>query len=1005
MRRNEALLLLRATARLTVIALWACCAAEASVRVAVKPAPPARPNLVANYSFEAVDARGVPAGWSWDARNTSSWMTVVTDKVHSGRRCVKITNSTPFGADVYAGLWLNEPVRLRPGTTYTLSYYVLSEDPGVLWVGGGHNWRIRLAAPPTGGSWHRVWTSFTAVPEETDFHLRINVDAPTPGVWIDDLKLEEGDQPTYCEPPEPDRTFWAVFDTPEGDLFVEDEWTVQATIHVPKAAGRTVLRLFTADPTEPEVEGERHVVWPGLHVVKVSGYSDALHTPATLRIAFEEDGVPRCSAVYSLVLRSAQGAREALASLRRDAGQLRKRLDALKAGGADTAYPEVTLTVLEEFTRYAEEDIRHREYRRAWEQIRDLEAMAERLRAEVAAPKPEWPSSPRWRAGRLVIHGPSFVGQVAWLRGREERRPIIFTGYGHFGQVRADLEKLPRLGANIIQIELGPSAVFPAENVVDRAPVEQLARDYDRAARAGVAVCQLISPHYMPGWFLDKHPHLKVRREGFLQYCLHAPEGLKLMEQFLKVLLKAIGRSPALHSVCLSNEPVNVEDPACPLGANLWREWLARRHRSISRLNELWGTAYADFDDVPVPAPGVGASPLRYEYVLFNQEFFAGWHKRLADIVHQYAPGVPVHAKAMTWTFLSHHDLRCGVDAELFGRFSQINGNDAANYYAYGRGEWAQGWEQMCMGHDLQRSVRDAPVMNSENHLIPDRETRRVPPEHIRAALWQAAVHGQSATTVWVWERTFDPKSDFAGSVMHRPACAEAVGRTGLDLMRLSGEVSALQAAPEDVVLLYSTASMVYDGADYTDCLSKAYTALSFTGLKIGFVTERQLVSGRVPRARLLVVPCARHLPAASRRALSRYGGKVLLLGDGCLESDEYGRRQSVPGTYLRAEYTRGRTTAQDLLNPLLLALDLAGVRPLVQLTDAEGRTPWGVEWRCARHKGRLLMNVVNYLNRAVDVRVTTAGIGRGRDLLTGRPVDERLHLEPLSPVLLEYGG
>lgn len=43
-----------------------------------------------------------------------------------------------------------------------------------------------------------------------------------------------------------------------------------------------------------------------------------------------------------------------------------------------------------------------------------------------------------------------------------------------------------------------------------------------------------------------------------------------------------------------------------------------------------------------------------------------------------------------------------------------------------------------------------------------------------RAVLWEEAIRGLSATTFWVWERTDDPKSDFAGSLLHRP---EIVGR------------------------------------------------------------------------------------------------------------------------------------------------------------------------------------------------------------------------------------
>ncbi len=116
-----------------------------------------------------------------------------------------------------------------------------------------------------------------------------------------------------------------------------------------------------------------------------------------------------------------------------------------------------------------------------------------------------------------------------------------------------------------------------------------------------------------------------------------------------------------------------------------------------------------------------------------------------------------------------------------------------------------------------------------------------VPPEHVRAALYQQAIHGQSATTIWGWERTFDPRSDFAGSLMHRPACAEATGIVCHDLNRLSEEVTALQTLKPQAVLLHSVTAKVWDGGRFSDCSGKLYTALAFTGLKLGFVTERQL--------------------------------------------------------------------------------------------------------------------------------------------------------------------
>ncbi|MDW8026746.1 MAG: hypothetical protein RMK18_12945, partial [Armatimonadota bacterium] len=166
-------------------------------------------------------------------------------------------------------------------------------------------------------------------------------------------------------------------------------------------------------------------------------------------------------------------------------------------------------------------------------------------------------------------------------------------------------------------------------------------------------------------------------------------------------------------------------------------------------------------EDIPLPNPF--AQPLipstqTLDFVRFNQEWFANWHKMLADAIREVCSkarseaecrqewnkeqksnnklgrhfadasrlttNIPIHAKAMTWTMLNDGDVRYGVDAELFASFSDINGNDSVNFYSHGVGEFAQGWLLNAMAFDLQRSVKDAPIFNSENHIIPDRETR-----------------------------------------------------------------------------------------------------------------------------------------------------------------------------------------------------------------------------------------------------------------------------------------
>lgn len=973
--------------------------------IALDPMP-LRPNLVPNFSFEEASPDGIPVGWHWDKRNTDATCYVDAKEARSGRFSIKFTNGTPFGAHVYGTLWIAQPIRLQPGKPYTLSVYVKSDDPGVAWIGGGHWWQFRLPLPPTKGQWQRVWMTFTPSEQDAEFVLRINTDSPTKGFWLDDVKLEEGNEPTPCEPVD---KRW-LLEPLSADFVVQGDgaFEVPFVLFAPQPLANATVAVSLG-----RVQLRRPIsLAQGAWRLVVHGEAVSMdERPRMLSVQVRSGKTLLAQANASVVFFSSQNAQKRLDNLKQQMPSLQQLLDKVKAQGQDIAYPLVTYTVLQEFLHFVEDDLRHGEVRRALSQLKEMEAMAQRLRQqcqEALAGKRQFPSVPRWIGTvRPQIVGPSFIAPTSLS---PTPRPVFFVGYGHFGQVRADIEKFPRYGVNIIQVEFGPNSIFPREGELSDAPIKETLQLLDRAAKAGVAVNLLISPHYFPSWMLEKYPHLRKRRSGFLQYCLHAPEGQELLRRYIEIIIPPLKDHPALHSICLTNEPTNEEEP-CEYALQAWHEWLRKRHGTIDTLNQRWRTSFRTFEEIPLPNPFDSSlvprpSPHWYDFIRFNQEWFAGWHKMLADAIKAIAPDLPVHAKAMTWTMLNDVDVLFGVDAELFGSFSDINGNDSINFYTYGKSEFAQGWQLNAMAFALQRSVKDAPVFNSENHIIPDRETRSVPPEHIRAALWQGAVYGQSATTIWVWERTFDPKSDFAGSIMHRPACAEAVGLTCHDLNRLAEEVTALQKVKPQAVLLHSVSALVWDGGLYYDCRNKLFTALSFTGLKLGFVTERQLEQGQLPNAALLFVPNIVHLSDAAFEALRRYQGRVVLVGDGALlsrnEYDEPRKMPDAPKNWERISFSSQRATWQELWQLLQTALPRWGVQPLVQIRDDKGSPVWGVEWLCAEVTGGLIVNLCNYRNEAVRItlwrnRKPVSGV----DLLSGERVDGSVYLSPLQVRLL----
>ena len=959
-------------------------------------------NKLPNASFEKL-TDGLPEGWTWLPRNTDATCQAASPG-HSGNVALELANGTAFGAHVYGELMLTEELPVKPSTAYTLSYWCKTEGrPGRVWVGGGNGWRVRLAVPNTSGEWMRVSTTFSTGVEDTTIPIVIITESPTPPITIDDVQVEPGTVMTAFEAPDtvlpsqvvlapgaplgtapapwkPDRyppATWA---------FVTDELVLEGLLSRPEAGpGKLSVRLKDEDQVLASADHD------GLPTRARLLARWGLPTPVPEQVTIEAVATPpqgdAIRDVRTIHLISASSVEARLADLE-------QQLPPLKAKAAKDDQALVTATVIENFIAFSRQDLAAGAVCRAYDTATILDAMLTKAMA-----RPTGAQSPRYVTSPLTIDGASFLGQAKMPDGSIQRRPIQFTGYGHFGSVKRDLEKFPAYGNNIIQIEFGPRSVLVGENEVSTRAIDDFLKVCDRAAEANVAVNLLLSPHYFPTWALEKWPELKEFDGGFLRYCIHDPRAKAIVEQSLRTVIPRIKDHPALHSLCLSNEPVCVDMSKCEAAATLWHEWLTTRFGDVATINQRWGAQHASIDAIPVPEPSREASALLYDYTLFNQESLAGWHRWMADIIHSIAPEIPVHAKIMIGAHFQHiYHGDWGVAPELFGELSQINGNDCWKWPR--SSAWACAWESENAGYDYQRSAVDAPVFNSENHIILDRDVSQVDPSFIRNVYWQGAIHGQSATTTWVWERTLDANSSFAGSIMHRPGCVEALGQTTLDLNRFSPEIAALQAAPAPVALLWSQASSTWRGDAHGQDVRRAYVAANFLGVPVGFVNERdaaRYADGETPRAwaaaKVLIVSGASHLPVETVTAIEKFaasGGKVIRLGVAG-SYDETGRERKPLTVGDAMEVPTDYEAQQALcerLRPMLAKLGLA---------PAFDPAVFGVETRCAEVGERLVANLCNYGNGPVQVP-----LGQGwTDLLTGQPAPAEIVMAPCEVKLV----
>ena len=751
-----------------------------------------------------------------------------------------------------------------------------------------------------------------------------------------------------------------------------------------------------------------------------SQYLTAASTTALLlaRSARGEDRLPGQTAKWKTEIR------ERLSSLRLLLAEVEQQEAKARKRGIATDYEMISIATGREFIEYGLADLSG-----------GLTAKSEHVAEIVGAALDEADDRlqrylsgeakpllvPRFRTGPVEVRNGQFWGNtLVSSTGVRERRPVFFMGYGFFSKVIDDIPKFEALGCNIIQSAReggGGGTVIAQGTVSDSISINSV----PRAAAHNVVVDWHSNTEYFPHWARNKWPELEGAGGAFYDIKVDAPQARDIFRLNLRACLKVIGDNPGLLSVCLMNEPTSEFWDRDQFRLRLWRDHLERVHGTIENVNALEGTGYKSFEEVPVHStktvpPDEEMTPLRYEQIRFNMDRFAEFHRFLSDVIHKARPGTLVHTKAMA--MLERDALHFGTDPDQFGFIGDLNGADTWCKYI-GEGErYATLWWRQNISFDVQRSLRAVPIINSENHIIAVNEPREIPPAHTDCVLWQGCIHGMAASINWVWEHYYEkikvenPPDYYGGdtfnAVLTRPENVMAVGKVGLDLMRLAPEVYKMQAATSPVAIMYGITAQIWsERADRA--LKLAYEAMSFNGFPVVFVSERQVREGGLSRFRAVVLPSIRHGADDVARRIAEYagaGGTLWIIGDPAeaLAYDEYGRprRRDLPHEEINT--WPENTPPSDLRRSLLRAFDAADIQRHVLLKDEDDLEPWAIDYRAVPDGNGYLVSMANYWGTPKRVRITVDGKTPTKlwDLRSEKPIiGPSIELKSLQALLL----
>jgi hypothetical protein len=369
--------------------------------------------------------------------------------------------------------------------------------------------------------------------------------------------------------------------------------------------------------------------------------------------------------------------------------------------------------------------------------------------------------------------------------------------------------------------------------------------------------------------------------KGECVVCLESPHTREACVEYMRKRVEAGRANPHNKFYSLGWEYAYICH--CDRTLAMWRDWLRAKHGSVDALNQVWGTDFAGFAAVPLPAMDVTKIDNRaawYDFARFNCSRFTDYMAWARQEVRKVDP------KALTSTGAPFYMLAgqmgwAGIDQEALDRtVNDVILNEA---------------QATTMATDLLRSFP------AERKLLQDPEYHG-DIAHIMAHF----LHGDGRMSMWWWPRNYrpDPPSFYRTDIGRSPDIplddVATCLRASLDLRRLGRYVVPFHAQREEVALLYSHDSMLQlppelrqsRNVPHVFALATLYEGTVYLDAPTRFVTERQIEEGRLGGLKLLILPAVEYQNPGTQAAILdwvRSGGTLVLTPNSWL-ADEYAR-------------------------------------------------------------------------------------------------------------------
>lgn len=355
--------------------------------------------------------------------------------------------------------------------------------------------------------------------------------------------------------------------------------------------------------------------------------------------------------------------------------------------------------------------------------------------------------------------------------------------------------------------------------------------------------------------------------------CLESPHIRAAVQEYIKIHYKEWKENPNLLYNIMGYELQYI--CYCNRSQQMFRDWLRKEYKSLSVINQNWKTHYTSFAQITAP-PTHNGKPIDdvnraawYDWASFNTRRFTDYLKWVKAEISKLDPSVPICAGG-TFSMLNSSNSVSGIDEEMIiNEVDDVIVNESGSSPIF---------SDLLSSLSEKKKVMFDPEMGYGTHGI----------------LLQF-LHGKADISKWWWSGA--PNKEFPemnqSSIPHsKHSSLEDIAevlRLGLDVRRLSTEIAAFTKDDPEVAILYSKTSslqvppqQVQAGrTPYIDAVYSVWEGSRFLGCRIGFISEKQILDGKLKKFKLLIVPAAKYMRPEVIAAIKNYikeGGTALII-------------------------------------------------------------------------------------------------------------------------------